>query len=43
MIGSGHNQKSMGYVENVVAFLYFTTKLKVGLISLIMLINQILL
>ncbi|MFS1539638.1 MAG: NAD-dependent epimerase/dehydratase family protein [Candidatus Phlomobacter fragariae] len=30
MIGSGNNQKSMAYVENVAAFLYFVTKLKAG-------------
>ncbi|HGJ5857127.1 NAD-dependent epimerase/dehydratase family protein [Arsenophonus nasoniae] len=30
MIGSGNNQKSMAYVENVAAFLYFVTQLKAG-------------
>lgn len=30
MIGSGSNQKSMAYVENVAAFLYFVTKLTAG-------------
>lgn len=30
MIGSGNNRKSMAYVENVAAFLYFVTKLKAG-------------
>lgn len=30
MIGSGNNQKSMAYVENIAAFLYFFTKLIAG-------------